>query len=418
MLKLSKNNFRGYAFTVLIILSLINILYSQEKDITFTIQKNPIDTNYWWLEKNNFGREISEFGFESHLKFKKSNTTYIVNLFSDFKNNNLEKIYINESFVKHNLSENTFIRFGRYYRDFSTYLNDELSSGSMLISHNAQSMPKVGLVTSYVIKKNDDISFDFGIAHGVFNKNDIYKKEPLLHEKFLYMNIIKNDYKLSLGFVHEAMWGGNITYAGNQPRTISNFLKVFISEDGPWDFPHANALGNHLGIWDFSLEKKNNDKILKLYYQHLFEDTSGLRFANKTDGLWGVELIDYLFNTTILIEYLNTTNQFINYPYVHEKYYNHGLYGFGWSYKNYTLGNPFIDHLNAIDTAVLHLGIKGTFLNNYTYTMKLSRRTNISDKIKYKLALSKIINDKNQIDIFMVNNDSANGFGISISKNL
>ena len=47
MSKLSKNNFRGYAFTVLIILSLINILHSQEKDITFTIQKNPIDTNYW-----------------------------------------------------------------------------------------------------------------------------------------------------------------------------------------------------------------------------------------------------------------------------------------------------------------------------------------------------------------------------------
>ena len=418
MLKQLKNNFLSYNSIILIILSLINVLQSQERDISFTIQKNPNDTNYWWLQKNNFGREISEFGFESYLKFKKSNTTYIVNLFSDFKNNNLEKIYINESFVKHNLSENTFIRFGRYYRDFSTYLNDELSSGSMLISHNAQSMPKVGLVTSYVIKKNDDISFDFGIAHGVFNKNDIYKKEPLLHEKFLYMNIIKNNYKLSLGFVHEAMWGGNITYAGNQPRTISHFLKVFISDDGPWDFPHANALGNHLGIWDFSLEKKNNDKILKLYYQHLFEDTSGLRFANKTDGLWGVELIDYLFNTTILIEYLNTTNQFINYPYVHEKYYNHGLYGFGWSYKNYTLGNPFIDHLNAIDTAALHLGIKGTFLNSYNYTMKLSRRTNISDKVKYKLSFSKIINDKNQIDIYIVNNNSTNGLGISISKNL
>ena len=25
------------------------------------------------------------------------------------------------------------VKFGRYYRDFSSYLNDELSSGSMLI---------------------------------------------------------------------------------------------------------------------------------------------------------------------------------------------------------------------------------------------------------------------------------------------
>lgn len=418
MSKLSKNNFRRHTYVILIILSLINLLHSQEKDITLTFQKNPIDTNYLWLEKNNFGQEISEFGFDSHIKFKKSKTTYVVNLFSDFKNNNLEKIHINESFIKHDISENTFFRFGRYYRDFSTYLNDELSSGSMLISHNAQSMPKIGLVTSYVIKNNNNISFDFGIAHGMFNKNNIYKKEPLLHEKFLYMNIIKNDYKLSMGFVHEAMWGGNIIDAGNQPRTLSNFLKVLISDDGPMDFPHANALGNHLGIWDFSFEKNKNNKIIKLYYQHIFEDTSGLRFANKTDGLWGVELIDYLFNATILIEYLNTTNQNINPPYVAEGYYNHGLYGSGWSYKNYTLGNPFIDHSNIIDTAVLHMGIKGTFLEKYIYAMKLSKRTNISDKIKYKLVLSKVIKDKNQIDIFIVNNGNSNGLGMSISKNL
>ena len=127
------------------------MLFSQEKDITFTFQKNPMNTNYWWLEKNNFGREVSKFGFESRIKYKKSKTTYMVNFFSDFKNNNLEKIYINESFVKHDFSENTFIRFGRYYRDFSKYLNDELSSGSMLISQNAQPMPKIGLLTSLLV---------------------------------------------------------------------------------------------------------------------------------------------------------------------------------------------------------------------------------------------------------------------------
>ena len=418
MLNPLKNNRQKFAFKILIILFFTNALQSQENDITFTIKQNPTDTDYWWLQKNNYGRKISKFGFESHLKFKKFKTVYEVNFFSDFKNGNLKKIYINESFIKHNISKDSFFRFGRYYRDFSTYLNDELSSGSMLISNNAQSMPKIGFVTSYKIKKNKNINFNFGIAHGVFNKNDVYKKEPLLHEKFLYMNIKNSDYKLSLGLVHEAMWGGNITYAGNQARTIENYFKIFLSADGGSDFPHSNALGNHLGIWDFSFEKKNEDKILKLYYQHLFEDTSGLRFANKTDGLWGVELIDYLFNTTILIEYLNATNQFINYPYVHEKYYNHGVYEYGWSYKNYTLGNPFIDHLNAIETSALHLGIKGVFLKSYTYTFKLSRRTNVSDKFKYKLSFSKIINDKNKINIFIVNNDSTNGLGISLSKNL
>jgi hypothetical protein len=422
MLKPSKNNFRTYAFTILIILSLIDLVQSQEKNITFDIQKNPTNTDYWWLENNNFGREISEFSFQSSFKFKQSRNTYIINLFSDLENNSLEKIYFNESFIKRDLSNNTFLRFGRYYRNFSTYLNDELTSGSLLISHNAQAMPKIGLITSYVIKKNNNISFDFGIAHGMFNKNEIYKREPLLHEKFLYINIKNKDYIASIGFVHEAMWGGHIDsdhkFSGNQPSSFSDFLKVLISEDGPMDFPHANALGNHLGIWDFSFQKKNKDKILKLYYQHLFEDTSGLRFQNKTDGLWGIELTRYFFDTTILFEYLNTTNQSIDPPYVREQYYNHGLYASGWSYKDRTLGNPFIDHLNAIDTALLHLGIKGNLLNNYIYKIKLSKRINIHDNIKYKIELSKIVNDKNQISIFMVNNDNSNGLGISIHKNL
>lgn len=422
MLKLLKNSFRTYIFTILIILSLINPVQSQEKKITIDIQKNPTNANYWWLERNNFGREISEFSFESYFELKQPKTTYIINLFSDFENNNLEKIYFNESYIKSSLSNNTFFRFGRYYRDFSTYLNDELSSGSLLISHNAQAMPKIGLVTSYIIKKNNNISFDFGIAHGIFNKNEIYKKEPLLHEKFLYINIKNKNYTTSIGFVHEAIWGGRIDsdnkFSGSQPSSFSDFLKVFISADGPMDFPHANALGNHLGIWDFSVQKKNNDKILKLYYQHLFEDTSGLRFHNKTDGLWGLELTRYFFDTTILFEYINTTNQSINPPYVKEQYYNHGLYASGWSYKGYTLGNPFIDHLNAIDTAALYLGITGTFLKNYNYKIKVSKRTNTHDNIKYKLQLSKVINDKNQVGIFILNNDSGNGLGFSINKNL
>jgi len=423
MLNLSKKNNSNSCFSLLLaILFFLDLCIAQEKIITLNFTKNPSNANYWWLEKNNFGRDISKFAFQGNFELEKSRTKYIISIFSKSKNNNIENIYLNESFIKHNFSNNTFIRLGRYYRDFSSYLNDDLSSGSMLISNNAQAMPKVGLVTSKKIKKNKNIIFDFGISHGIFNKNDIYKDSPFLHEKFLYINIRKNNYKIAIGFVHEAIWGGYIEsdhkFSGKQPNSFSDFLKILIAEDGPEDVPHANALGNHLGIWDFSIEKKNNDKILKLYYQHLFEDTSGLRFANKTDGLWGIELTEYLFNTTVLLEYLNTSNQFIDFPYVSEQYYNHFLYRPGWSYKNHTLGNPFIDHLNAIDTAVLHLGIKGTFSNNYNYTIKLSRRTNISDKIKYKLALSKIINDKNQIDIFMVNNDSANGFGISISKNL
>ena len=406
-----------------VILSFIanTLLFAQEQEIELKIQSNPESLDSWWLEKNNFGIKPTNFDFQGRWKLKTLKTTYAINILAQ-----KESVYFSESFIKHNFSDKTFLRLGRYYRDFSHYLNDELSSGHMLISHNAEPMPKVGLVTSQKIKKLKKIDFDFGIAHAIFNQNDFYNEAPMLHEKFLYMNIKNNNYQVSIGFIHEAMWGGNIVGIGDQPNTFKDFLKVFISEDGPLKEgePHANALGNHLGVWDFYYQKNNNNRILKFYYQHFFEDTSGFRFRNEIDGLWGIELKNYIPETTILFEYLDTTHQNMNPPYVNDAYYNHYEYNLGWSYKNYTLGNPFINHLNVEPTEVFHMGISGKILSNYQYKIKISRRTNINNPIQYKLVIGKTMDNKTKkrvpaFNIFIVNNDNGkNGVGIGISWKL
>jgi len=401
-----------------VILSFIanTLLFTQEQEIKLKIQSNPDILDSWWLEKNNFGITHTSFDFQSHWELETLKTTYVINILAQEEN-----IYFNESFIKHNFSDKIFLRVGRYYRDFSNYLNDELSSGHMLISNNAKPMPKIGLVTSQKIKKLEKIDFDFGIAHGFFDKNDIYNKAPLLHEKFLYMNIRKNNYQVSIGFVHEAMWGGSTIIDGDQPDTFKDFLKVLISADGPDEGgPHANALGNHLGMTELFFQKNNNNQILKLYYQHFFEDTSGLRFRNEIDGLWGVELQNYIPETTILFEYLDTTHQDMNPPYVDDSYYNHGTYSMGWSYKDHTLGNPFINHLEVEPTEVFHMGISGKILSDYQYKIKASRRININDSVKYKLIFGKIMDNKTKkeipaFNIFIANNESGeNGVGIEI----
>ena len=399
-----------------VILSFIanTLLFAQEQKIELKIQSNLESLDSWWLEKNNFGIEPTNFNFQGSWELKTLKTTYAINILAQE-----ESIYFNESFIKHNFSDKTFLRVGRYYRDFSHYLNDELSSGHMLISHNAKSMPKIGLVTSQKIKKLEKIDFDFGIAHGFFDKNDLYNKAPLLHEKFLYMNIRKNNYQVSIGFVHEAMWGGSTVEDGDQPNTFKDFLKVLISADGPDEGgSHVNALGNHLGMTELFFQKNNNNQILKLYYQHFFEDTSGLRFRNEIDGLWGVELKNYIPETTILFEYLDTTHQDMNPPYINDAYYNHGTYSMGWSYKDYTLGNPFINHLEVEPTEVFHMGISGKILSDYQYKIKASRRININDPVKYKLIFGKTMDNRTTkkmlaFNIFIANNDSGkNGIGI------
>ena len=388
-------------------------LFSQEQEIKLKIQSSPESLDFWWLEKNNFGITPTNFDFQGMWKFKTSRTTYAINIFAQEK-----KGYINESFIKYNFSDKTFLRVGKYYRDLSNYLNDELSSGHMLISHNAEPIPKIGLVTSQKIKKLEKIDFDFGIVHGFFDKNDLYNKAPFLHEKFFYMNIKNNNYQISIGLVHEAIWAGSIvTFGGDQPNTFKDFLKVFIAEDGPLyeGEPHSNALGNHLGLWDFYYQHNNNDQILKLYYQHFFEDTSGLRFRNEIDGLWGLELKNYIPETTILFEYLDTSHQYMNPPYVAEAYYNHTIYSAGWSYKDYTIGNPFLPHLNTDPTKIVHLGMNGLILKNYHYQIQISKKIDVNDSMKYRVDIKKEFNALNTLGIFIVNNgNKKNGVGAII----
>ena len=149
---------------IIILLLISAILSAQENKSKFKIQHNPDIIDSWWLEKNNFGIQPSDFDFETKWRLKKDNFIYSINiLFQKDKN------YIGESFIKYNFSDKTFLRIGKYYRDFSNYFNDELSSGHMLISHNAQPMSKIGFVSSYKIKKMKDVNFNFGIAHGIFD---------------------------------------------------------------------------------------------------------------------------------------------------------------------------------------------------------------------------------------------------------
>lgn len=398
----------------------ISLAIAQDHKLSFSIQKNPMDTNYWWLENNNFGTEPSDIDFQAHWKLKTLKTEYMVTIIGQ---DTSEKFYVNESFIKYNFSEHTFLRLGKYYRDFSTYLNDDISSGSMLISHNARAMPKIGIVTSKRIKK---VTFDGGIAHGVFDKIDVYTETPLLHEKFIYINWQKNDiHHFSIGFIHEAMWGAATSEEQEWPLEKSSnlwkdFLKILIAADGPLndDPPPANSIGNHLGTWDFSYQKKYNNKILKLYYQHFFEDTSSLRFANQTDGLWGVELTNYIPSSTILLEYIDISNANKDALYQNDYYYSNYQYVEGWKYKDNIIGNPFINtdgsnagfqkHMKAI-----HIGTKGKIGLSH-YEIKALRKINTHDSFKYKILIGRKFNNLD-LNMFVVNNGNNHGVGMKIA---
>ncbi|OUW96542.1 MAG: hypothetical protein CBD97_01435 [Pelagibacteraceae bacterium TMED237] len=416
LIQLKKNNYISYLFIFIFFLSITN---AQTYTMSIDLGINPSNENLWWIKNNNFGFKNYPNYQNTKIKINKSDFEFELNMFSNL--DELNKVSLNESYIKFFIKENTYFKIGRYYRDFSKYLNDDLSSGSILISNNSQAMPKVGIVSKKNLLKNNKISFDYGIAHAIFDKNDIYSSSPFLHEKFFYLNIKNKNTIFSIGFIHEAIWGGTIEsehrFSGKQPQSISDFLKVFISGDGPDDFPHANALGNHLGIWDFSFQRIQGDKNFKAYYQHIFEDTSGLRFDNKTDGLWGIELKNYIKNTSILLEYINTKNQYLDPPYVGEDYYNHGLYRYGWSYKNYTLGNPFISHLNPIATDYIYFGLSGLIQDEFHLKLKCFRELSRSSIVNYKVEVMKNFKNDYLIGAVIFKNKKES-FGLKLIKEL
>ena len=249
--------------------------------------------------------------------------------------------------------------------------------------------------------------------------NSTYNKSPYIHGKFIYINNKKDNREFGIGFVHEAIWGGSSSLTGKFPSTFNDFLKVVISADGEKKEgqPHANALGNHLGIWDFYYIKNFKINSFKIYYQHLFEDTSGLRFANKLDGLWGIEYQDFSRKINFLLEFINTSNQDRNPPYVDEAYYNHSEYTLGWSYNGYVIGNPFLNNITPNPSKVVHFGMNSFENNKYPFKVLLSRKVDINDSLKYSINFGK--NFDNFLFLLFINKEEEKkNMGIKISYNL
>lgn len=406
-------------FTKFVIYTQIfSFLFSEDNYYKLSLNYFPSKSSLWWQNNNNYGNSL----IGPQVSFSvKSNFHKIIFSHNSTFNQNEKKLIIKELSLTYNARHGMNIKSGMFKRDFSNYLNDDLSSGSLLISNNAEPIPKISLLWSKNFKKSLLISL--GISHGLFDKNEFYSKPPFLHEKFIYLIRKYNNSELGVGLVHEAMWGGTTIqgkHPGRQPSSPKDFLKVFLSTDGPLreGEPHANALGNHLGIWDFYYVKKFSNNSVKLYYQHLFEDTSSLRFANKTDGLWGIEFSTN--NIHGLLEYINTSNACNNPPYQCDNYYWNYQYASGWRYKGYIIGSPLINPRNSIyidKIKVIHLGGKLNF-NSFQLTLLAFRNTNENDKLKAFVGLKRNLSKKNSTSFLFFKDGNKSNLGIETTFEL
>ena len=296
------------------------------------------DTSSYILNKHFKGLMTkNEVSFQVDYKKEFKNSKFYLNPI--FSNN---KVIFNEAYFTYSKNDINFL-FGRFDRSFSSE-NTSINSGSMMESGNALSPTRLGFE---YLKNFNSINVSASMFHGNWYKNEIITSTPFLHQKSLYVSKKTKKQIFQVGLSHSALWSGKNKF-GKQPTSFDDFLNIFTGQPGENDATigdQINALGEHYGMWDFSINFKiSNSDYFKIYYHYFFEDSSGLKLENNLnnyDGLKGLEL--GINNMIILFEHLKTTNQGGSiHPPGLDSYYNSKAYPPGWIYNNQNIGNSLL----------------------------------------------------------------------------
>ena len=253
--------------------------------------------------------------------------------------------------------------------------DEELSSGSLLISNNAHPIPRISIgIDRWTAFPGlyGYVEFKGGITHGWLNDNNEYVKRTLLHHKYLGGRIGgKLPVNISYEFHHAAQWGGNSAKYGDLGNGLKAFWNVLWGKGGGTTSNETlNAQGNHLFSQILCVTAKGKGWHVNAYWQNINED-GPIRLIGMTmnakDGLWGVSMEQSIwpFISGATFEVLQTTDQ--GGPW-HDRdgmafggadgYYGNSIYRQGWTYFGRTIGTPLISQTNNRVWAY-HGGVKG-----------------------------------------------------------
>ncbi len=329
------------------------------------------------------------------------------------------QIILPEAYVKARY-KNIEIRAGRW-RNVIGITDTLLTSGSYVWSGNALPIPRVqigtrGFVTLPFAKKWLTVNAFFG--HGWFG-NDDYVRGYYLHQKGVYARIGKPTWRVKLqgGFSHQVQWGGYAAFLkgttlsknGYLPEGVAAYFSIvsasrYVQNNTTSIFDEENRIGNHLGSFDGAFDIDLGRYKMLLYRQFLYETGSLYYLTSVKDGLNGISLQrlypgkGFVTVERLLLEFFYSGNQggdnfVINDPQLRGRvnYFNHAQYRGGWTYKNRTIGSPFLtqgieqrrsldvtEGLPVINNRVMafHFGLAGTLAQRMQWSAKASFTNN------------------------------------------
>lgn len=190
------------------------------------------------------------------------------------------------------------------------------TNGNMMWSGNARPLPGITFSTNGFIPvsaKNKWLT-----VKGLYEENFLIDRRDMtgamLHHKYLYGKATIKDWSFTLGLDHWVYWGGTSRTLG-KTTGIEYYPRYVLGLRGGKNSSgsdQANAAGNTIGMYVVEVSKNIGGHTVTFYWNHPYEDRSGLELANMPDGIWGLHYRNknrVAFFSDIVYEFMGTMDQ-------------------------------------------------------------------------------------------------------------
>lgn len=261
------------------------------------------------------------------------------------------------------------LQAGRFDMSWENPVDPQLSSGDLRFGRSSVPMPMIRIQSPNWIKPIpffDTFQVKGMMLHG-WLENARTVKNAFVHAKSAQFSLDLDGFRPRFGISHMVQWAGRRQDGAQLPASFDDFLRIFRGQSGDQNAPvdeQINVLGNHLGTWDMGFDWENESFIGSFVWHHLFEDGSGQRMRNGSDGMLRVSFQrkgakeERPFVKEFVFEHLNTTNAsgwgprdgpdlstfFDEFGFRYggrDPYYTHYIYQNGWTYLNQPMHHPF-----------------------------------------------------------------------------
>ncbi|MGE4586742.1 MAG: capsule assembly Wzi family protein [Mangrovibacterium sp.] len=275
------------------------------------------------------------------------------------------------------------------------------SNGSIVRSRNYRPYPMIRVSTSGYIPflfAKKWLRFKAEYDEGLLRDNRIVRHPHLHHKSVSFLFLTGESFRFSIGVDHYVFWGGTQADGNKLPGSLKSYLRYILGKKGSCDFletDQINVAGNQLGAYLITAEKDFDDYSVELRISHPFEDHSGMELDNLPDNLYSCYIRKKKTGSLLdgfLFEFLYSKKQSGSYHLIsgpgkhkrgNDNYFNHGVYGTGFSYKGYSMGTPLFYPL-----AENEQGVISGFENNRVAAFHAAMKGCLSERLRWKIMLT------------------------------